>query len=141
MNDDFRNPSLDEKTPPDHVGVLIASLVMVVLGWGGLYWLVTTQIPRIGGELWLFFVLLHLAITGTAIPFVRYVNLRFTPIDVELPPGGIIVRQSVWIGLVVVAYSWLQILRALSIPVAFLLALVFIVIEAFLRMREIANER
>ena len=141
MNDDFRNPSLDEKTPPDHVGVLIASLVMVVLGWGGLYWLVTTQIPRIGGELWLFFVLLHLAITGTAIPFVRYVNLRFTPIDVELPPGGIIVRQSVWIGLVVVAYSWLQILRALSIPVAFLLALVFIVIEAFLRMREIADER
>jgi hypothetical protein len=136
-----QNFSHDEKTPPDHIGVMIAALIMIIIGWGGLYWLVTTQIPRIAGQLWLFFVLLNIAVTGTAIPFVRYVNVRFTPINVELPPGGIIVRQSVWIGLFVVACSWLQILRALSVPVGFLLALIFIVIEAFLRMREIANER
>lgn len=130
-----------ERIPPDHVGVLISAAVMFVTGWGGLYLLITTQLPRIGGQLWLFFVLLHIAVTGSAIPFVRYLNVRFTPRSVELPPGGIIVRQSVWVGLYVVACAWLRIPRALSLPIAFLLALVFIVIEVFLRTREIAAER
>ncbi len=126
----------DDRIPPDHIGVLIAALIMVVVGWGGLYLLVTTQIPRIAGQLWLFFVLLHLAVTGTAIPVVRYLNVRLTPVNAELPPGGVLVRQSVWIGLFVVSCAWLQIPRTLSMPVAVLLGLVFIGIEVFLRLRE-----
>ncbi|MBC8098744.1 MAG: hypothetical protein H7Y11_04835, partial [Armatimonadetes bacterium] len=51
----------EPRTPPDHVGVLMSAALMVLLGWGGLYWLVSTQIPRIGGQLWFFFVLLHIA--------------------------------------------------------------------------------
>jgi hypothetical protein len=135
--------SYDEnmQTPPDHVGVLISAAVMIMVGWGGLYLLVTTQPPRLAGQLWLFFVLLHVAITGTAIPVVRYLNLRFTPLTEALPPGGIIVRQSVWIGLFVVICAWLQIPRVLSPIVAVLLALVFLAIEVFLRFREIARER
>lgn len=128
-------------TPPDHLGLLIASAVMMLLGWGGLYRLVTTTLPRIGGELWLFFILLLMAVTGTAIPVVRYLNVRFTPLDVEVPPGGVVVRQSVWIGLFVVTCAWLQIPRALSLPVAVFLALVLLVIEGFLRSRELAAER
>lgn len=134
-------PKTAERIPPDHIGVLISAAVMFVVGWGGLYALITTQIPRIGGQLWLFFVLLNIAITGTAIPFVRYLNIRFTPRSIELPPGGIIVRQSVWVGLFAVACAWLRIGRALSLLIIILLALVFIVIEVFLRTREIANER
>jgi len=130
-----------ERIPSDHSGVLIAALVMFVFGWGGLYLLVTTQYPRLGGQLWLFFVLLNIAVTGTVLPFVRYLNVRFTPITRELPPAGVIVRQSVWIGLYVVICAWLQIPRALSVPTAFLLAVVFIVIEVFLRVRESAAER
>lgn len=133
--------STTERIPPDHVGVLIAAVVMFLTGWGGLYVLITASIPRIGGPLWLFFILLHIATTGTAVPFVRYLNVRFTPVTRELPPGGIIVRQSVWVGLFIVACAWLQIPRVLSVPIALLLALVFIVIEVFLRFREIANER
>jgi hypothetical protein len=72
---------------------------------------------------------------------VRYLNLRFTPLTEALPPGGIIVRQSVWIGLFVVICAWLQIPRVLSPIVAVLLALVFLAIEVFLRFREIARER
>ena len=44
------------------------------------------------------------------------------------------------IGLFVVACTWLQIPRILSWPVAFFLALVFIVLEVFLRSRELADE-
>lgn len=134
-------PVTSEGIPPDHIGVLIAAVVMFVAGWGGLYYLITTQIPRIGGQLWLFFVLLDIAVTATAIPFVRYLNIRFTPRTIELAPGGIIVRQSVWVGLYTVACAWLRIGRALTLLIMVLLALVFIVIEVFLRTREIANER
>jgi len=129
-----------QKMPADHTGMLAAGVVLMVLGWLGLYKLVTTEFPRIGGQLWGFFVLLHIAVTGTVLPFVRYLNVRFTPISAPLPPGGVIVRQSVWIGLWVVACTWLQIPRALSWPIAFFLGLVFVVLEIFLRNREMNRD-
>ncbi|MBZ0278465.1 MAG: hypothetical protein K8I60_20120 [Anaerolineae bacterium] len=129
-----------DKIPPDHIGVMAAALVMAVGGWLGLYQLITTALSRVGHR-WLFFLLLHIAVTGTVLPFVRYLNVRFTPIDAELPPGGVLVRQSVWVGLFVVTIAWLQIPRVLSLPMTFLVGLVFVVIEVFLRSREIANER
>ena len=129
-----------DKIPPDHVGVLVAGVVMMVAGWFGIYQLVTTTLPRVG-QRWTFFLLLELAITGTVLPFVRYLNVRFTPIDADLPPGGVLVRQSIWIGLFVVMCAWLQMPRVLNLPIAFFLGLVFIVIEVFLRSREIRNER
>jgi hypothetical protein len=113
---------------------------MAVGGGYGLYQLVTTRLPRIDA-IWLFFVLLMITVTGVAMPFVRYLNIRFTPMNAELPPGGVIVRQSVWIGLYVVTCAWLKIPRVLSLPIAFFLALVFIVLEIFLRSRELARER
>lgn len=128
-----------ERIPPDHLGVLVASLVMAVGGWYGLYMLVTTTLPRVGPR-WTFFVLLQIAVTGTALPFIRYLNVRFTPVHVELPPGGILVRQSVWIGLFVVTCAWLQIPRVLTLPIAFFIALTFILIEVFLRSRESRND-
>lgn len=128
-------------TPPDHIGLLVGSLLLMVGGWLGLYFLVTTSLPRIGGELWLFFLLLQIAVTGTALPIVRYLNVRFTSIRADAPASGVIVRQSVWIGLFVVTCAWLQIPRALSLPLALFIMLVFIVVEIFLRTREIAAEQ
>ncbi len=126
--------------PPDHVGVLIAAAIMAVGGWAGLYALITTMLPRVGPR-WLFFLLLQIAVTGTILPFVRYLNVRFTPLNRELPPGGVLVRQSVWGGLFVVTCAWLQVPRVLTPPIAFFIGLIFVVIEIFLRSRELANER
>lgn len=128
-------------TPPDHVGLLVASLLMALGGWLGLGNLVLGSLPRIGGELWLFFLLLQIAVTGTVLPIVRYLNVRFTPIYADVPPSGVIVRQSVWIGLFVVMCAWLQIPRALSLPLAAFIALIFVVVEVFLRTREKAEEQ
>ncbi len=128
------------KTPPDHTGMLIASLVMAIGGWIGLYYLVTTQIPRVG-QRWLFFVLVQIAVAGTIMPILRYINVRLTPITRMPPPSGVIVRQSVWFGLYVVTCAWLQIPRVLTVPMMFFLALAFVVIELFLRSREIPNEQ
>lgn len=127
-------------TPPDHVGLLVASVIMMGIGWVGLYRLVNTTLPRLGGEMWLFFWLLQLAVTGTMLPVVRYVNVRFTSIDADVPTSGVIVRQSAWIGLFVVTCAWLRIPRALSLPLALFIALVFVVVEVLLRTREIAAE-
>ena len=127
--------------PPDHMGALLASLLMMLIGWGGLAQLVLTTRPRIGGEMWLLFALLQIAVTGTALPIVRYFNVRFTPIHMEVPPAGVIVRQSVWVGLLVVTYAWLLIPRALSLSIALFLVLVFVIIEIFIRSRELANEQ
>ncbi len=135
------NQRESSNTPPDHLGLLIASILMMAIGWGGLYQLITTSLPRIGGELWVFFMLLQIAVTGTSLPFVRFLNVRFTSLMDEVPPSGVVVRQSVWIGLFVVTCAWLQIPRALSVPLAIFVAFVFIVVEIFLRTRELAAER
>jgi len=133
--------ALTERIPPDHIGMLAAALVMGVLAWAGLAALIITQPPRIGGQLWLFFVLLCVAISCTILPFVRYLNVRLTPLTRDLPQSGVILRQSVWFGLFVMVCAWLQIPRVLSLPMAALLALAFIGVEIFLRIREIPNER
>jgi hypothetical protein len=135
-----REPEPLTNMPPDHVGILIAALVMAVAGLLGLYWLVTTQTVGLGPQIWAFFLFLHLSVTGIALPAVRFINVRLTPLDRDVPPGGVIVRQSVWIGLFVVICAWLQIPRALSLPVAFFVALVFTVLEGFLRMRELNSD-
>lgn len=144
FEDDFSESPSDsypaDKIPPDHVGVLIAGVFFMLAGWLGLLQLVLTTLPRVG-QRWLFFLLLQIAVTGTVVPFVRYLNVRFTPLTAELPPGGVIVRQSIWIGLFVSLCMWLQIPRVLNAPISVLLALLFIVIEGFLRSREIRNER
>ena len=122
-------------------GVLLASLIMFVSGWGGLAYLVVTTRPRIGGEIWLFFILLQIAVTGTAIPIVRWVSQRLAPAQGDSPLTGVVVRRSVWIGIIVVTCAWLLIPRYLSLPIVFILILLFVVVEVFLRNRELVNER
>jgi hypothetical protein len=133
--------TITSNMPPDHLGLLVASGVLMLLGWGGLYSLITRNLPKIGGELWLFFVLLLVAVSATALPIVRYLNVRFTPMDTEVPPSGVIVRQSVWVGLCVVTCAWLQIPRTLTLPIAIFIVAVFVIVETFLRSREVASER
>lgn len=138
-NDSNQTP-VTSRTPPDHIGVLIAGVLMMLGGWYGLYQVVTTTLPRVGPR-WTFFVLLHIAVTGTVMPFIRFFNVRLKSSSHSVPPGAVIVRQSIWVGLFVVTCAWLQIPRVLSWPIAFFVALIFIVIEIFLRTREIPHER
>lgn len=125
--------------PSDHQGVLVAAVIMMLLGWLGLYQLVMTTLP-LAFPRWMFFILLFSAVTGTAIPIVRYLNIYLTRRPYAIPSGGVILRQSVWVGLFAVTCAWLQIPRVLNPPVAFFLGLSFVVIEVYLRLRERAEE-
>ena len=138
-----QNPSQWAAANPagEQRGVLLASLIMFIAGWGGLAYLVVSTRPRIGGEIWLFFILLQIAVTGTAIPIVRLVSQRLASAQDDLPLTGVVVRRSVWIGIIVVTCAWLLIPRYLSLPIVLILILLFAVIEVFLRNRELVNER
>jgi hypothetical protein len=120
--------------PPDHAGVLAAAAIMAAAGWTGIWLLLTMTLPTALPR-WLFFVCMYLAVTGTVLPFVRFLNTRFSREGIA-PPSGIILRQSIWVGLFVVACAWLQISRVLNPVIAFGLAFSLSLIEVFLRLRE-----
>ncbi len=125
----------DDRTTPEHTGLMLASALMAVAGWIGLWLLITTTLPTAFPR-WLFFVFLYLAVTGTVLPFVRFLNMRFTNPESGPPSVGVILRQSIWVGLFVVACAWLQIPRVLTPLIAFALGISLVVIEFLLHMRE-----
>ncbi len=106
---------------------------MAGTGWVLLYRLVDGSKP-LALQRWLFFILLYIAITGTVLPFIWYLNQRFT----RSPgvSGGVLLREGMWCGLGGVLVAWLQMIRALTGVTAFFLILSVIVIESFLRIRE-----
>jgi hypothetical protein len=122
----------DYESPLKQYGLSLAAGFLMLSGWGGLFLLVRNVVPTAGPR-WLFFMLLYMAIAGTSLPFVRFLNLRFT---YEPVPDSVILRESLWCGLYVTTCAWLQIPRVLTWPIALLLALAVIVIEGFLRLRE-----
>ena len=125
----------DEALVEAHGPVLAAAGALASLGWIGLIALFVLAIPT-AFPLWLFFVCWLVALTGTAAPFVRLLHRRFAPRAGPPAPGGVILRQSLWVGIYGATCAWLQIGRVLSVPVALLLALSLIAIEWFLRARE-----
>jgi hypothetical protein len=83
-----------------------------------------------------FFLLLQVALTGSALPFVHYLHQRFGRPG-SAPLGYIVlVRQSIWVGLFGVICLWLRIPRLLSIPLAVVVLGALIMVEFFLRLRE-----
>jgi len=114
----------------------LAGLLLAVIGWGGLAVLFVYTLPYLGPR-WLFFFLFMMALTGTALPMAGFLNLRFP----SIPPveGGIVVRQAIWVGIYGCLLAWLQLGKILNLAVAIFLAIGFILIEYFLRLRERAR--
>jgi hypothetical protein len=119
----------------DYRGFYMASFVLAVGGWAGLYYLVGTMVPSPGPR-WLFFVVGLMAVTGSAAPFVWYLNRRFARRPV---PAGVLMRQALWVGFFTATCAWLQLARTLNAPTALLLAAGLTGIEWFLRLRERAR--
>jgi len=118
---------------PSPLAFLPTTILLNVIGWGGLFvllnWSLPTLLPR-----WLFFFLLVVAFTGLALPVVSFLNYRF-PGD---PPARVqvILRQALWVGAYVSTLAWLQFGRVFNAALALIVALAFFAIEWFLRLRE-----
>lgn len=105
----------------------------MVIGWGGLAALILSTLPTVGPR-WLFFFLVVLALTGTALPVAAFINRRFP--SSPTPTSAVITRQALWVGVYGATIAWLQIGRVLTPTLAALLAAGFVLVEFLLRLSE-----
>ena len=114
-------------------GFTLLGVIFAILGWVGLYLLVTYTLPTIGPR-WLFYFLVMIAMSGTFMPVTAYLNKRFT----SNPPveGNVVLRQAMWWGIYGDMLAWLQLGRLLTSDIAMFIFFGFVVLEFFLRLRE-----
>ena len=115
---------------------LPATLTMFILGWGGLYALINFTLPTLGPR-WAFFFSATLALTGTALPVIYFINRRFNVKN--FPPASVITRQAVWVGVYGATLAWMQLGRVATLNLAAGMAFGFVLIEVLIRMREKAQ--
>jgi hypothetical protein len=127
---------VETKKFPPFVPIFISGILMGALGWAGLAYVILFNDPDLGYR-WLFFFFVMLAVGGTSLPVVAFLNRRFPsePVAGE----GVILRQAVWIGLYCSLMVWLQQGRILTNALAFFLAGGFVLVEVILRMGEKAR--
>lgn len=118
---------------PSFWTILWISLFLAAIGWLGLRYIVWETQPFLSSR-WLFYFLLMLALSGTAMPVTYFLNRRF-PSD---PPveGGVIVREAMWVGVFGSLLAWLQQGRVLTSGLAVVLAVGLVVVEFLLRLGE-----
>ena len=121
----MKNPSFRSFRTP--------TLTMLLLGWGGLYLLISFTLPTLWPR-WAFFFCATLALTGTALPIIYFINRRFNL--KKFPPANIIIRQALWVGVYGASLAWLQLGRVATLSLAAGLAFGFVLIEVLIRMRE-----
>lgn len=114
----------------------LSSLILMLVGWGGLYLLINETLPFVWPR-WGFFILAMMAITGTVLPVIYFFHRRFpdeAPIEAH-----VIVRQAMWFGIYGATLAWLQIGRLVTVYVILGLAGGLAAIEYFMRLREKAH--
>ena len=111
----------------------LSSLALMLIGWSGLYLLVTQTRPYVWPR-WGFFILAMMAVTGTVLPIVYFLHRRFP----GEPPAeaNVIVRQAMWFGVYGATLAWLQLGRLVTVYVILGLAGGLAAIEYFMRLRE-----
>lgn len=118
---------------PSPFSFLPTTLLFLIVGWGGLVWLLNFTEPTLWPR-WLFFFLVVVAFTGAALPVTSFLNYRFP----GEPPATVrvILRQALWVGVFASTLAWLQIGGVLNLALIIILAMAFLAIEWFLRLRE-----
>jgi hypothetical protein len=118
---------------PSFKAFLPTIVVLLVIGWGGIIILFNATEPTLWPR-WLFFVLVVMACTGTALPVAVYLNQRFP----SRPPASarVMVRQALWVGVFAATLLWLNYGQVLSFGLAIIFFVGFTAIEIFLRLWE-----
>jgi hypothetical protein len=112
------------------VYVISAAILSWLLLWG------LVHLPVTDSTLVLFFILLFVATVCTTMPPFAYLNARFGQCRTERAFQARFVRQSTWLGTLVVVLAWFQTRRILTGMLAMILTAVFALIETFLLTRE-----
>jgi len=115
--------------------MLVTSLLLGVIGLGGLAFIFLTTEPTLGPR-WLFFFFLTLAGSGIALPVVYLIHRRTAR---QYVSAKVIIREAIMFGVFLDLLAWLQIGRIASNLIAIILAGGLVFLEIFLRMAEKAT--
>jgi hypothetical protein len=114
-------------------GLFLMAALFAALGWGGVAVVVTLTLPFLFPR-WLFFFSLFIALTGTALPAVWYLNRRFTA--ERFPGEGVLVREAVETASLGVFLVWLQAGRMFTPFLGWIFFGAFLAVELLLRVYE-----
>ncbi|MDX9993391.1 MAG: hypothetical protein RBS68_15225 [Anaerolineales bacterium] len=114
---------------------LVPTLLMILGGWGGLAFITNYTLPSLWPR-WGFFALIVIALTGTAMPIVYFINNTFST---NLRPATVL-RESIWVGVYGAGMSWLQLGRILNFSLGLWLAVGIIIIEYIIRWSDTAAQ-
>ncbi|MBI4927055.1 MAG: hypothetical protein HY835_04770 [Anaerolineae bacterium] len=115
---------------------LWTGVLLSLFGWGGLAILFAVTLPTLGPR-WMFFFLFLIGLSGTSLPLMYYLNLRFP----TMPPAeaGDMLREALFVGLYGCIVAWLLLGRVLTAPLAVILASGFFLVEFLIRVRQISQ--
>jgi len=130
---------MDSSSSPPVKFFLPSALILAILGWAGVI-LIGQYMPADAGGRWAMFFALMVAVTGTCMPVAAFLNRRFP----SKPPAtaGVVLRESIWVGVYVTTVAWLQYIyinffeEAVPLAMAVMLAVALVIIEYLLRLRE-----
>jgi hypothetical protein len=115
--------------------ILSTSLFLILIGGGGLVFVLTFFEPTLGPR-WMFFFFLTIFGAGIAIPLSYLVQRRFA--DQPVPPK-VLVREAILFGVFLSLAAWLQLGRILTNLIIVIIAVSFLILEMLLRMAEKAT--
>jgi hypothetical protein len=123
---------------PEFKSFGIPALALTIIGFGGLYLIITQTLPFVPAR-WAFFVFIFMGLTGVAMPIVYFLHKRF-PSEPHAE-SNVIMRQALWVGVYGATLAWLQLGRLVTLNIMLALAGGFVAAEYFIRLREKANRR
>ena len=123
---------MEEGQSPTIKSILPFTLLLAVPGWIWMIYLTTQTLPVLRNR-WMFFAAAVLAITGTSAPLVTYLNRIIKPFGSAT--FEMIVRESTLIGIYVGSLIWLNKGQVLTIGLALILGVGFLLVELLIRLR------
>jgi hypothetical protein len=121
------------KPPSFPAGLFLMAMFFMLAGWSGLAAIVLLTLPFLLPR-WLFYFALFLALAGTALPCIWYLNRRFTP--ERFPSEGVLVREALEAASLGVFMVWLQAGRMFSAFLGWVFFGSFLGVELLLRVYE-----
>lgn len=126
-------PSTSPGGSPVYRELLTTCILMGLGGWALVVALVFLATPTLGAR-WAFFFAIFLALVGTSLPLMWYLNRRFSPDP--FPGPGVLWREAVEVGIWGLFLVWLRVGRLLTPFAAWTLTGAFFAVELLLRLYE-----
>ncbi len=116
--------------------ILLSGIILTVAGLSALLFLITRTDPTVINR-WFFFLFFFMTCSGLSLLIAITIN-RFSRNEHS---SGLILRHSLWAGILAAIVAWLRIADLLHLPIVFFLIITIMIIEYLLTRREEAERK